>query len=102
MAMNLRFKIQAPIIVLIMLIVGVSGYLSYQQSSAALEAALVDAMRGETNALDRTFDVLTTTVLEATGRIAAEEEVEAFFRRVKGDPEEGKRFSQTLKRIVGS
>jgi methyl-accepting chemotaxis protein len=100
MATNLRFKIQAPIIALIMLIMGVGGYLSYQQSSTALKEALVDTMRGEANALVRTFSVLTTTVLEATYRISIEEEVEAFFRRINGDKEEGMRFSETLKRIV--
>jgi methyl-accepting chemotaxis protein len=78
----------------------VSGYLSYQQSSTALKEALVDTMRGEANALVRTFNVLATTVLEATRRIAMEEEVDAFFRRVNGDQKEKMRFSETLKRIV--
>ncbi|MDR3177164.1 MAG: PAS domain-containing protein, partial [Desulfovibrio sp.] len=100
MTMNLRFKIQAPIIALIMLIMGVSGYLSYQQSSAALREALVDNMSGEANALARTFGVLTTTVLEATYRISIEEEVEVFFRTVNGDLEKKKLFSEKLKSIV--
>ncbi|MDR1073250.1 MAG: methyl-accepting chemotaxis protein, partial [Treponema sp.] len=100
MTMNLRFKIQAPIIALIMLIMGVSGYLSYQRSSTALKEALVDTMRGEANALVRTFSVLTTTVLEATYRISIEEEVVAFFRSAGADPEEGKSFSEKLKIIV--
>ena len=98
--MNLRLKIQAPIIALIMLIVSASSYLSYHQSSAALREALVDTMRGEAHALVRTFSVLTTTVLEATHRISIEEEVEAFFRKAGGDAEEAKRFSEKLKRIV--
>jgi methyl-accepting chemotaxis protein len=106
MATNLRFKIQAPIIVLIMLIVSASSYLSYQQSSTALKEALVDTMRGETNALSRSFSVLTKTVLEATYRISIEEEVYDFFRRIwaSGDPgaalEEGKRFSEKLQIIA--
>ncbi|MDR1490706.1 MAG: methyl-accepting chemotaxis protein [Desulfovibrio sp.] len=103
MTANLNVKIQAPIILLIMLVVGVSGYLAYQQSSAALEAALVDTMRGEANALNRSLSALTTTVLEGTYRISIEEEVEAFYRRVGKDPkrnqEDATRFNERLKQI---
>ncbi|MDR1241546.1 MAG: methyl-accepting chemotaxis protein [Deltaproteobacteria bacterium] len=97
--MNLRLKIQLPIIALIILIMGVSGYLSYQRSATALKEALVDTMRGEANALVRSFNVLTTTVLEAAYRISIEEEVDAFYRTSRNIPGEKESFSERLKTI---
>ncbi|MDR2669128.1 MAG: methyl-accepting chemotaxis protein [Desulfovibrio sp.] len=100
MTMTLRFKIQAPIIALIMLIVGVSGYLSYQQSSAALEDALVGRMHGEAAALVRAVGSMTANVVADIGRIAQRKEFTEFFHDDVYNKENAGQFSAILKNIL--
>lgn len=51
--MKLLWKILVPVIVLIALLVGVSGYIAYTQSSASLERAVIENMKDEANSLKR-------------------------------------------------
>ncbi|MDR2161015.1 MAG: methyl-accepting chemotaxis protein [Desulfovibrio sp.] len=99
--MSLRLKIQVPIILLIMLIVGGSGYLSYQESSVALEEALVDNMRGEANGLVRALGVMTSGVVNDIERITQGKEFLEFFRQDVYDAETGRQFSAVLTDILG-
>ncbi|MDR2076719.1 MAG: methyl-accepting chemotaxis protein [Desulfovibrio sp.] len=98
--MSLRAKIQVPIILLIMLIVGVSGYLSYQESAAALEEALVDNLRGEANSLARALGIMADSVTHDIERIAQRRETAGFFREDFRNPETGRQFSSVLKDIL--
>ena len=60
--MKLLWKIIVPVIVLIMLLVGVSGYIAYTQSSESLEQAVIANMQDEAHALKRmTASVLGTS-----------------------------------------
>jgi methyl-accepting chemotaxis protein len=99
-AVSLRGKIEAPIIALIMLIVGASGYLSYQQSTAALEDALVGTMRGEAGALVRALDSMTGNVVADIGRIAKAKEFSDFLLQDVYDKGNAGRFSAVLKAML--
>ncbi len=76
--MNLQMKIQLPVILLILLICGGSGYLSYQKAAMNLESALMDNMRGEAGALARATEDLVDTVAMDIARTATRSDIVDF------------------------
>ncbi|MDR2603956.1 MAG: methyl-accepting chemotaxis protein [Desulfovibrio sp.] len=97
--MKLQMKMQMPITVLIVLTVGVSGYLPYQQSSEALRAALVDNMRGEADSMVRALGIMVGRVGEDVQRLAVDDYIVKFYRDGAYDAEKGRQFSTMLKNI---
>ncbi|MDR1686980.1 MAG: methyl-accepting chemotaxis protein [Desulfovibrio sp.] len=100
MHLSLRTKILGPVVILIMLIVSVSGVLSYQESAEALEDALVGNMRGEAGALMRAVDSMTGNVVANAERIAQGKELGDFFRRDVYDKELVRQFCEVLQDML--
>ncbi len=59
--MKLQAKILLPILILIVLLMGVSGTLTYLSSESDLKQALIDNMEGEVNAIERSLERLRST-----------------------------------------
>ncbi|MDR1659290.1 MAG: methyl-accepting chemotaxis protein [Desulfovibrio sp.] len=100
MHLSLRTKILGPVVILIMLIVGISGVLSYRKSAEALEAALVGTMRGEAGALMRAVGSMTGNVLADAERIALGKEFSEFFRRDVYDEKQVRQFCAVLQNML--
>ncbi len=77
--MKLQTKILLPILILIVLLMGVSGTLSYLSSERDLKQALLDNMEGETNAIKRNLEKLRATGTRDMERTAIRSDVVSFF-----------------------
>ena len=100
--MKLQMKILLPIIGLIMLLLGVSSYLSYRQASESLYSSLVDNMRGEAMALVRATNTLMSDALRDMDRNAANEAVLDFYAGDIHNKANSEQMSDVLERIAGS
>jgi len=95
--MNLQMRIQLPIMLLIVLACGASGYISYQNAATNLYIALVDNMRGEAESLVRTINDMTLGVVADTQRIAQQNEIREFYNKAIHDKSIGEEMSALLK-----
>ncbi len=93
-------KILLPILVLIILMAGAIGYISYQKSSENLQTALVDSMRGEAEGLVRAVGTMTRNVKTDIARVAGRADVHEFFRSGLGNAETARAFSIALKGLA--
>ena len=97
--MRLQMKIQLPILLLIVLMCGVSGYMSYQKASDSLRVALVGNMRGEAEGLVRVMRDMTQRIVSETANLAQRKEVLDFFSGNINDKAVGEAFTPVLKRF---
>ncbi len=97
--MNLQTKIQLPIMLLIILMAGISGYVSYQKSSQSLYTALVDNMSGETDALVRAIDLTTESALADIKLFADRTLVQDFYKQDFRNKQNAAAFSGLLKKL---
>ena len=100
--MSLRLKIQVPILVLLCLVFGVSGYITYTDSANNLRVALVDTMEGEANALVRAINSMGVTALANIGRVAENDGITGFYLQDVRNKSIGLSLTRTLKRIASS
>ncbi len=78
--MSLRMKIQLPLILLIILISGALGYISYRNASESLYSAMVDNMSGEAGSLTRAVNDLATNAVADITRTAERADIVDFYR----------------------
>ena len=78
--MSLRIKIQLPLILLIILISGALGYISYRNASESLYTAMVDNMGGEASALTRAVNDMATSAVSDIVRTAERADILNFYR----------------------
>ncbi len=97
--MNLRMKLLLPIILLMILMSGVSGYFSYQESAKSLRSALMDNMEGEAKALVRAADEMTKGARADIRRVAVRQDVTGFYATDIHNKENGLTFSDSLEQI---
>ncbi len=100
--MNLQMKIQMPIILLVILISGASGYLSYTESAENLNLALIDNMRGEAESLVRAINTTTDSTVADIRRIAERSGVRDFFTGDISDKNTVAATSAMLKAVADS
>ena len=78
--MSLRIKIQLPLILLIILISGAIGYISYRNAAESLHAAMVDNMGGEAGALTRAVNDMATSAVIDVERTTERVDIVSFCR----------------------
>ena len=98
--MKLLLKILLPVTVLIALLVGLSGYVAYTNSSASLENAVVENMQDETNALKRITGVVLGNSMQHILSAAMDNTVLRFFGGDVSDKERQLELSGHLATIV--
>ena len=76
--MKLIWRLQLPIVLLLVILMSVAGYISYTQSSASLQRAVVDSMRGEAEALQRMTSNVLGESLRTIERLADEPAIQDF------------------------
>ncbi len=86
--MKLRFKLLLPIIVLFVILLGVSGYLSYTAAEKNIRQALIDDFSGEGNSLMRTINAFAKERMTDASRLAADQIILDFFEKsTENDPQ---------------
>ncbi len=100
--MKLQLKILFPILLLIILMAGTIGYVSYQKSADELRGALVDNMRGQAEALARAVNTMTRNALTDIARVAGRADIRELLRNSRNDAGSAKIFSAELKSIEES
>ncbi len=78
--MKLLYKIQLPIFALLILLLGVNSYLSYQEAANGLRDASLETLQGETHALANFVRDIGETNKENILRIASNEEILSFYQ----------------------
>jgi len=100
--MSLRLKLQLPIILLLSLLVGGTGFVSYREAEKSLEMAVVDNMRGEAESSVRAIQTLVRGAIGSSDREAKSPVVHDF---LKGDPYDAanaQKMSEVLEMVVKS
>ena len=100
--MNLLTKILLPIMLLVIMICGVSGYMSYKNAANELHEALLDNMSGEAEALVRAIKTMTQGAIADITRISNRKEFPEFFSGDFRKKENGLALSPELKTIEES
>jgi len=100
--MSLRLKIQLPIVCLLFLLFGISGYMAYLKSAESLKLALIGNMEGEANALVRAINNTCITALADVGRAADQDAIMDFYGKNIRDKAVGLAMTDALKRIAGT
>ncbi len=77
--MNLQFRLLLPIIALLVVLLGVSGYMSYKAAEQNIRKALETDFQGETNSLVRTIVTYSNERMADIVRIAATPTVRNYF-----------------------
>ncbi len=77
--MKLQFKLLIPMIGLLVVLLGVSGYLSYTAAEANIRKAIETDFQGETNSLIRTITTFSQERMADITRIAAAPMIRNFF-----------------------
>ncbi len=78
--MKLQFKIQLPIFALLIVLLGVNSYLSYQEAAKGLRAASLETLQGETHALANFIRDVGVTNKDNIQRIANNESITRFYQ----------------------
>ena len=94
--MGLQSKLILPIVVLVTLLVGTTGYLSYRTSEAAMREDTLDAMRGEAEAARRAISGMVEDGKTDMLRIAGDARIVNFFM---GDTTSSQARAELLKLI---
>ncbi len=94
--MKLQQKLILPIALLIAVLVGLTGLLSYRESETGLTDSLVDNMRGEANSILRAINGVIDGSIEDIDRVANGELIQGFLKGDFTDPAEQKKTSERL------
>ncbi len=78
--MKLQMKIQLPIFILLVLLIGANSYFSYKEAAVGLEAAALETLEGETQALANFVMELGIKNQQDILRIASDVSVTNFYR----------------------
>lgn len=81
--MGLQFKIQAPIVLLISLLVGITGFVSYRESAKSLQEAILDNMTGDAESAARSLHNTAKAALDTLHSEASSGAVSDF---IQNDP----------------
>ena len=100
--MSLRIKIQLPLILLIILISGALGYISYRNASESLYTAMVDNMGGEASALTRAVNDMATSAVSDIVRTAERADILNFYRGDIHDQAYAKTITPVLTHLTQS
>ena len=100
--MSLRIKIQLPLILLIILISGALGYISYRNASESLYTAMVDNMSGEAGALVRAVNDMASSAVGDISRTAERADIVNFYRGDIHDEAHAKSMTPTLTHLTQS
>jgi len=95
-------KIQLPIMCLLCLMFGISGYIAYTKSAENLKLALVDNMEGEADALVRAVNSTSSTALANIRRVAEHDSIINFYAQNVRDKSVGLSMTGALKKIAGT
>ncbi len=98
--MKLLWKILIPIILLIVAIMGASGYLSYNEAAESLENKVIDSMRGEAASLKRITGVVLGEAAQSVNRLSTDASIQDFFKNDISDKDAGLRLSAVLEKII--
>lgn len=98
--MKLLWKMLIPILVLIVVLMGVAGFISYRQAADSLQASVVENLRGEAEALKRTTTIVLGESLHSVRRLAADPAVLQFFQGDTADKNEGLALADTLGKLL--
>ncbi|SBW05898.1 exported hypothetical protein [uncultured delta proteobacterium] len=83
--MKLQTKMLLPIMALVVLLCGLSGYLSYRNAAADLQTAIEDNLRGEAEALGRATNSMVKDLFLDAGRIVQRNVILNFYRNASSD-----------------
>ena len=97
--MNLQTRILLPTIGLIVILLGVSGYLSYSQTRKSLEVAIHQNLEGEASALTRYMKTMFQNIKAGVARAGGLPLVQKFYEEDMYDKEHALEFSGFMKRI---
>lgn len=100
--MSLRLKIQVPLILLIILISGLLGYISYNNAADSLHEAMVDNLGGEAEALVRAINTTASNAKNDIARSAVRSDVIDFYRGDVHDPASLAALNQALTQLTES
>ncbi len=101
--MNLQIKVLFPLLLLVVVLCGVSGYMSHKNAMHELHVAMVDNLRGEAEALSRAVGVLAKGVRVDIERIVQRDDIKAFYRGDFSYNQDAlKRFGNVLKELEQS
>ncbi len=100
--MKLQMKILLPMMALIVMLCGISGYMSYENAADDLQVAIADNLRGEAEGLARATTFIMRAALIDVGRIAEREELTNFYRNAASDAARRDRIAADLKEIEDS
>ena len=100
--MSLRMKIQLPLILLIVLISGALGYISYRNASDSIYKSMTDNMDGEAGALVRAVSDVTSRAVEDIARVSAQPDITGFYRGDIHDKDYGLTMTDALKQLMDS
>ncbi len=100
--MSLRIKIQVPLILLIVLISGALGYVSYRNASTSLYSAMVDNMNGEASGLARAIKELTSNAVDDISRTAGVPVITAFYQQDIHDKINQDAMTETMSNLLAS
>ena len=100
--MSLRVKIQLPLILLIILISGALGFMSYRNASESLYASMVDNMDGDAGALVRAVNAMTTGAVRDIIRTSERSDIVAFYQGDIHNKDYGMTMTKTLTALTES
>lgn len=99
--MKLLWKILLPVTLLIALLMSLSGYFAFTQSTEELEKALLGNMRGEANALKRITENMLECSRQNVIRASNDKSVREFFAGDIHDRAKQLELAEALKEVVG-
>ncbi len=100
--MKLLWKILLPVTLLIALLMSLSGYFTFTQSSEGLEGAVLDNMRGEANGLKRITENMLRCSQQNVIRASNDRGVRAFFAGDIYDRAKQLELADELKEVVNT
>ncbi len=101
--MKLQFKLLVPIIALLVVLLGVSGYLSYKAAEDNIRQALATDFAGEGNSLMRIMASFAKERISDVTRLSQYSEVVDFFaQKSTGDEGKAKQIETVLKSLLAS
>ncbi len=96
LTMSLRLKIQGPLVLLIILIAGSIGYISYTNAAESLATAVEDNMSGEGGALVRAINDMAVGALNDIQRVAGRQQIVDFYQDDIYDQDAAKAMTAVL------
>ncbi len=99
--MGLRIKIMLPCVLLVIALVGGTGYFSYREAAESLRDALVDNMEGEAGGVVRAMHMLAETAMQDMQRESHTPDVRNFFAADSPDSESVASMNKSLAGVIG-